>query len=161
MIEWHNTPRDVAHLFNPAFFGEICRRVSESYVKEAAKPMPFPLALLAMPLVVYPDSRQTLKPRSYDYLHTWITANPEIRLKLPRRCLELAPYVRLGIAFAMTQRSLEITETGGIRPLRRARMKQIPRIDTSDYFHGSRTLGRWFARVELDSNIFVMLGVRL
>ena len=161
MISWSDQPAIAANLFNPAFFGEMIRRLSDAYVSESGREMPFVFAFLAPPLALYPDSNRTLKARSYDYLHTWVTANPGIRITLARRCRELAPHVRLGMMFAIAHEAIEISQTGGIRPLKRPKGYHKPAIDSSQYFVRCRTLGRWLARVDQVSNVFLMLGLGL
>ena len=157
---WSDPP-EAANLFNPAFFGEVARRVSESYTEECESNMPIILAFLATPLVVYRDTRQTLNPRKYSYLHTWSIANPHVRIGLARRVDELKPYIRLGLAFAIRHRSIVIDEAGAIRVLPRTlSKKRLPKIDSSDYFKGAKTLGRWLARTDRLADIFVMLGMR-
>lgn len=161
MIDWARTSPIVANLYNPAFLGELIRRVGEAYRKECARDLPLALSFLAIPLVIYPDSRGTLKARSYRYLHSWAIDNPQIRVHFARRCGELAPYIRLALAFAVAHRAIAIAPGGGLRPLRRPRGASVPALETSDYFVACQTIGRWLARVEIESNIFIMLGVGL
>lgn len=160
MIDWHREPMATRHQFNPAFIAELVRRTCGGYV-EAAGPMPFALAFLAVPLVVYPDSRSTLNGASDTQLHTWITKHPGVRVSLAPRVRALTPYIRLGIAFGLTHRALGLTDRGELTVLRRVKAKgaPTPAIDASDYMRGARTLGRWFGRVGEPSNVFLMLGL--
>ncbi len=161
MIDWRRTSPIVANMYNPAFLGELIRRVAEAYRKECARDLPLMLAFLALPLILYPDTRGTLRPRSYRYLHSWAVDNPQVRVHFTRRCRELAPYIRLALAFAITHRALAVEASGGIRPLRRPRGVAALRLESADYFSSCQTIGRWLARAELDSNSFIMLGVGL
>jgi hypothetical protein len=132
VIDWARTSPIIANMYNPAYLGELIRRVAEAYRKECACDLPLMLAFLALPLVLYPDSRATLRAR-----------------------------IRLAIAFAVAHRALMIEEGGGLRPRRRPRGASVPRLESSDTFSSCQTIGRWLARAELESNIFIMLGVGL
>lgn len=160
MIDWYEQPRDVANLYNPAFIGETVRRAAHAYKVQGKRGMPMHLAFILTPLVLYTDSRSTVKAASHSYLHSWITAHPELRISLARRIIEITPYTRLGVAFSIKHASLALAGDGTLVVKPRRRVKDQPDLDTLDYFVAARTLGRWFARVDQDFNIYLMLGIR-
>ncbi|SEI66255.1 hypothetical protein SAMN04488058_101275 [Deinococcus reticulitermitis] len=160
MINWNREPVATRHQFNPAFIAELVRHTCVGHGK-AAGAMPFALAFLAVPLVMYPDSRGTINGASDTQLHTWITKHPAARISLAPRVRALVPYVRLGVAFGLTQRALSLDERGQLIVVRRVKTRgaPTPAIEASDYMKGARTLGRWFGRVGEPSNVFLMLGL--
>ena len=160
MIDWHREPMASRHQFNPAFLAELIRRTCIGYGEEAG-PMPFALAFLTSPLVIYPDSRSTLNSASFKQLHTWITTHPEVRIALAARVRALVPYIRLGVAFGLAQESLILNGEGAFEVLRRTKRRgtPIPAVETSEYMKGARTVGRWFGRAGEPSNVFLMLGL--
>jgi hypothetical protein len=162
VIDWESLPPDVASMFNPAFIGEIIRRTGQAYEEEAAKPMPFILAFLAVPLLIFSDTRNTLEARRHRQLHSWIQMHPEVRVQLALKARELAPYVRQAMAFAINYKSLQLTEQGEISVLPRIKKRgvRVLPINSSDYMTKAGVLGKLFGRVDQDHNIFVMLGVR-
>jgi len=160
MIDWQQEPTESRHQFNPAFLAELIRRACIGHGEEAG-PMPFALAFLMAPLVIYPDSRSTLSSAGFKQVHTWITTHPEVRVALAARVRALAPYIRLGIAFGLTQESLALNAQGAFEVLRRTKPRGIPvpAVDASEYMNGARTIGRWFGRAGEPSNVFLMLGL--
>lgn len=159
MINWYDQSRDVANLFNPAFLAELVRNTAQAYRSEKKQDMPVHLAFISTPLILYTDSRSAIKGRSFSYLHTWVAAHPHLRIRLARRINEIAPYVRLSIAFALKHSSFHLTDAGRLE-IKRRRAKDAPNFSQVNYFTAARTLGKWFARVDQEFNIYLMLGIK-
>jgi hypothetical protein len=162
---WHDRPVEVRYMFNPAFIGETAHRFCRAYTSESKKDVAFAVLFVALPIVIFEDLRETIRPLSYSQLHVWVRDNPGVRLHLPVRARHLMPYVRESITLLLHSQRLTL-EDGMVRAktlrIRSPWKLSDPAMDipVHDCLKKAETLGRWCGRVADEVSIFNMLGVR-
>lgn len=162
MIDWDQQPSDVANVYNPAFIGELLRLCAETYVQEHDQGFPLILAYVALPLLLFKDSRQSLVTKRYKTFRAWLDHHPEVRVTLGERARALHPFVRLAVVFAVQHRALTLNAEGLLEPLPRPRTAAplVKRLKASEHSSPAQHLGRLLAQGGQLHNVFIALGVR-
>lgn len=169
MIDWKSQPYDVANIYNPAFTSELLLNCVSGYTSESGEGMPLELAFIALPLLLYKDSRHSLAKKPYRYFRTWLDETPEVRVSLAERARELQGFVKLGVAFALQHDGLRLDPAGGLRlQTRKRRSKRVVQLadgsafDTfkAEHFKAAERLGRLLYQGGQLHNVFIALGVR-
>lgn len=146
MRPWVQRPLEEAGLLNPAFLAVLVNEAAAGHHEEGGTALAFPLAFLAVPVVVHEPTRAALPHTVRTSVDTWLQRQPVARVTIPPLAAELVPWVREAIRFGMRRGALQI-EGGGVRaaPLGR----KPPRSSTPDLDlcrDRARHVGRWFAR---------------
>lgn len=131
------------------------------YAEESGDGLPLVLAFVALPLLLYRDSRTSLTARRYRSFRTWLDETPEVRVALGERSRELQAFVRLGVAFALQHRAVRLDEGGTLYAQPRARARrgaQLPK--DAEHFKAAFVLGRLLRQGGQLHNVFIALGVR-
>jgi hypothetical protein len=160
MIDWSNLPPDIAHLYNPAFLGELVRGCAEGYGQDG---MPLIIAYIALPLLLYKDSRESLNSKRFKYLRDWIEEFPETRISLATRSRALKPYVTLAIIFAVQHQTIHLSEQGQLHALPYPKLKprQPKRPEPHPEVVLAKKLGKLLVQWGQLPNLFIALGVSL
>jgi hypothetical protein len=162
MQNWKQRPYIIANLFNPAFCALLLQDSISHYSQRRRNlGMPYSLAFLILPLVLHNDTRVALPSRTTALFHPWMQNNPEIRIGFPQRTRKFVPITKESLIFGLNMGVIAI-ENGDFIPARI--------IDTSlGYEKGTEVfecrkkaqfLGRWLAKIDDISMIFISLGVR-
>lgn len=162
MISWHTQPYDVANVYNPAFIGELLRMCAAGYADDSGEGMPLVLAFVALPLLLYKDSRSSLMAKRYRYFRTWLDETPEVRVALAERARELRTFVQLGVAFALQHQAIRLDGEGELHAQPRAKptRKGIRPPKDAEHFKAAYALGRLLRQGGQLHNVFIALGVR-
>ena len=158
---WHERPREVRNLFNPAFCGLVIARGVEGFMAEANRPMPFSLTLLILPLCLHKRTRDQLKEANRSYFTKILQEHPEIRVDLAERSRGLMPYTMEAFGYLMASGSIAVDESGAIATNEGTVRKSIAGSeDTKDCQAVARSLGKKLALLNDRVTIYTTLGIR-
>jgi hypothetical protein len=161
MKPWNQRPFEVRNLFNPAFCGVILFRALAGFEEENEGGMPFPLALLVLPLCVHKDTRLILAENSRSYFLKAIEKNPRVLVGFAERARHLMPFALEACGILMERGCFVVTEHGRLRTVDKKVRKTISGTDESIACQRvARFVGREFARIGDRGTIYSSLGVR-
>lgn len=158
MQPWETRPSEIANLLNPAFCGAVIWASVRAYETETARPMPFPLAFLILPIVLHKKTRQKISRRLP--MHARLEKNQFLKIGFGGRAKQLGPIAREAIAFLLQVDAIAISADGGLLTTHNLRLRDISNDEVSDCYRKARILGMWFASAGTISTIFAMWGVR-
>jgi hypothetical protein len=154
-------PADAAALFNPAYCAAILHRVSTGYQSGGASGLPYPLAFLALPLVLHTASAERLPSSAKARLHNWLLGNPEVLVGLADRARSLAPFVREAIAFGLKARVVQFMEPDLLAAVKSAHVgkweKRSYNVLTAKR---AVVLGKLLSQIGEVPTVFMLFGVR-
>lgn len=161
MRVWKDRAPEVAHLHNPAFCAEVCRRVVFVYSdRTEGKPFPAPLLFLSLPILLHAETREAFSPLTRQKMHAWLQERPALRVGFARRVRKFAPHTLEGLSFLVCTGAAQLDEAG--ISLIGARPKSITgRDDTvADIFRKSAAVGRWLAGAGSPEAAYTTWGVQ-
>ncbi len=169
MISWEDRPVEVAALLNPAFCGEILRRCIRSYEAAAQRAFPFPLAYLALPIVLHRKTRDQIGLRQRQGLHAWLHNHPDVRVGFAVRARSLVPVTREALAFLLHTQVIVTDGHGALASWQggsQGRHRGGPQSrsartegEVADCYTKAEVIGRLFARAGTTATIYAMWGV--
>jgi hypothetical protein len=158
---WHQRPREIRNLFNPAFCGLIVARGVEGFSETVNRPMPFSLTLLILPLCLHKRTREQIKEAKRAYLTTILREHPEIRVDLARRARGLVPYAMEAFGYLMSCGVIDVDESGCIAIRSNTVRRAIAGSqDSKDCQTVARSLGKKLALINDRATIYTTLGIR-
>jgi len=161
MKPWHQRPREIRTLFNPAFCGLVLARALEGFGEKDNRPMPFSLTILILPLCLHKQTREQIKVSKAAYLTTILQRHPEIRVDLARRARSLVPYTLEAFGFLMSCGVIQVDEFGCIAIRDNTVRKAINGTqDSKDCQTVARSLGKKLALINDKATVYASLGIR-
>lgn len=158
---WHQRPREIRNLFNPAFCGLVLARGVAGFTEEINRPMPFSLSLLILPLCLHKRTRDQIKEGNRSYFTKILQDHPEIRVDLARRAQGLLPYTMEAFAYLASSGAIEVDVAGCVALRSDAVRKSITGTqDTKDCQTVARSLGKKLALINDRATIYTTLGIR-
>ncbi|SBT11209.1 conserved hypothetical protein [Candidatus Propionivibrio aalborgensis] len=158
---WARRPPDVANLFNPAFCAALLNRLAVGFQGDVKQGLPYPLAFLALPLLLHSGSVALLPPTARTRFHSWILENPQVLFGFPERAKALAPIVREAVSFGLRYELLGFGPEQILIPLAASALKRWEKNPyNKDLSKDAQTLGKLFAQVKDLPTIFALFGVR-
>lgn len=156
---WNKRPTEVANLLNPAYFSVLINKVCEGYNSEAKDGLPYALAFITLPLILYPDYLDVLPKTSRTRLHIWAQQNPEILYDFAKRARMLAPHIREAISFGALHEVIQLTSTGKIishplKGLKRWEDAALPRTTAKQ----ANVIGKIFGQINDVPTLFAIFG---
>ena len=162
--EWTERPQDVSNLLNPSFLGLLLYRAVHGFKRERSSGMPFELAVLVLPLVLHPTTRNRLPPKITTTLPTWVQANRDLLVEFPKRAKGLLPFTRESLRFLL-ERSLLLfdgegrLDIGSQKPVGVTQYQQAS-DEIGACYRRAEFVGRWLASAGSSATIYVLLGIR-
>lgn len=158
---WHQRPREIRNLFNPAFCGLVLARGVEGFSETVNRPMPFSLTLLILPLCLHKRTREQIKEANRSYFTTILQEHPEIRVDLARRARGLVPYTMEAFGYLMLCGVIDVDVSGCVAIRSNTVRKTIAGSqDSKDCQTVARSLGRKLALINDRATIYTTLGIR-
>lgn len=164
MKAWTERPAEIANLLNPAFCGEIIRRVVLKYQTEKGKPLPFLFTFLILPLLTNKSVRERIPTQGSPKFHAWLEENPDCKIGMPSRIDQLSQITREAILFLTKHGCLDLDEEGNLKVM----MVSKPSIINHDeqrhphnFYKKAEKLGQWFSTSGGPSVVFASLGVKV
>ncbi|MGB0092424.1 MAG: three component ABC system middle component [Solirubrobacteraceae bacterium] len=159
MRPWWERPLEQVGLLNPAFLAVLVNEAATGHCKERDAAPPYPLAFLAVPVVVHEPTRATLPSTVRTSVDTWLQRHPVARVTIPPLAAELVPWVREASRFGMRRGSLRIDgDRIAAAPLgRRPAGSSTPDLD--ECRSRAHQVGRWFARAGDPTTTLALWGL--
>jgi hypothetical protein len=160
-VPWSQRPIEVANLLNPAYCALLVNQISAGYQSKRGVPLPYPLAFIALPLLMHPASVKLLPKTSSAKFHIWLQENPEIVFNFAERARNLAPYVRESIFFGISHKVLLLAEEGRIAaPPLKTKKLSVESDSSQMAVRQSQLVGKLLGQISDVTTLFSMFGVR-
>ena len=161
---WSKRAVEEANLFNPAFCATLLAKAADEFAKKAGRPFPFALAFLVLPVVLHPNTRESLPRSTVTSLLPWIQEHREQLVDFAMRVQHMREITRETILFAAQHETLAITDQGYIvvGPKRRNTTERRTALFTSevrDCVDRAGFIGRWFAAAGTTATIYAAWGI--
>src|SRR4051812_5258049 len=98
---WHERPRDEANLFNPVFLALLIGRVATGHREKLGRGVPWPLAFLALPVVLHKRTRDQLPPNVNTSMAAWTRRHPLLTAAVGSHAQALRPLISDGLLFGL------------------------------------------------------------
>jgi hypothetical protein len=152
---------DVANLFNPAYCAGLLNKVASGYRSTLKQGLPYPLAFIAMPIVLHPTTTSLLPGTARSRMHAWLLENPEVIFGFGDRARSIAPFVREAVSFGVQNKVLKFGPSSTLVPLQ---LKEISlwerRSENSEITKKAQVLGKLLSQFNDVSTVFSLFGVR-
>jgi hypothetical protein len=150
--------------FNAAFCSLVLAQCSKGYYKESENGLPIILSFLALPLLLHPETRQSLPFQITSTMGAFLENRPYVLPGLGERSRVLAPYTKAGIYFGSNNQLLVVDKTLGTLhcgPQAKVTKKFVEflSVDSAEIFDKAIFVGRWFSQSGSPANIFSLWGV--
>lgn len=160
MSNWGLRPPDVAGLLNPGFVAVLLRDLVISYYKVDAKPVPFILPFISLPLIFHRSTRAHLPNSTARNLNFWWQENPALRVDFVQRVRSFVGPTREAIYLGAQSRMFAIEGGHLIRGHRQLGKDQWqPTAEMNEIQKAVQFFGRWFGRHSIDE-ILTVFGIR-
>jgi hypothetical protein len=148
MRPWSTRSREAANLLNPAFCCTVLSAVVSNYSSQESLGMPYPLAFVALPVILHKQTRNSLPFNTRTSLAAWLEEKPIARVQFYERAISLKPFVREAILFGVIHNWLTI-ESGYLRSNHtdskfRNSLQQL-NGEARECVLRARLVGKWFA----------------
>lgn len=158
---WSQRPPDVANLFNPAFCTALLNRIAAGHQALTKGGLPYPLAFVALPMILHPATEALLPATSHTRFHSWLLDNPSVIFGFSDRARAIAPIVREAISFGLRYDIVQLGLQQTIIPVASREFKQWANLPNNAIrSKNAQTLGKLLAQVNDVPTIFALFGVR-
>lgn len=162
LATWADQPLEEARLLNPAFLGALLWACAAGHAEEGNEGLPYPLAFVALPIVLHRATRAALPRDTRTSLPAWLVAHPRALVGFAERAGALVPATKGALLFAAGNGLFAVTDEG-IRAAPRPRsMTSFERGATEEVrecLKKARLVGRWFARAGSAATVMTLWGV--
>lgn len=164
MQPWQARVVEEANLFNPAFCATLLAKAADEFSKKGARPLPFALVFLMLPIVLHHGTRSALPGSTVTSLLSWIQDNRDQLVNFAERVQRLRPITREALLFGVQHQTLILTADGSVAvgPKRQS----VTERRTSLFTHEARDcvdragfLGRWLSTAGTTATIYAAWGV--
>lgn len=157
---WKKRVPEIAYLFNPAFCSLVIYHVILEYQRKAKREFPFTLVYLILPIVLHKSTRERINSRTN--MVVWIQRYPDVLIGFPSRAKSLVPFANEAVEFLLQQNILEIehSELSVVKTLSKAKINAITDQEILECYKKAEHVGRWFAQMGAEENIYAVWGVK-
>ncbi len=156
---WEKRPIELANLFNPAFLAVLIAKVSEGYKTKSLDDLPYSVAFLAIPLIIYPSLNQQLPTSAQSKLHLWLSENQDVLFEFPDLARSLSPYVREAISFGVSHQVLELSKQAYLAPTKVKLKEWEKHPKNSEFSKKALLVGKLLGQTKQTSSLFSFFGV--
>jgi Family of unknown function (DUF6521) len=154
VTSWPERSRVHAAYLNPALVAAVIAASADGYASAGNRPMIWPLAFVAAPLVLHRPTRDALPASTTTHLVSWVSKNAVLRAGFPARAQSLAPTVREGIRFGIRHNMLSISGDAIQGTLGRSSDRELTAL-----LKRAHLVGRWLAKTDQPATVFAIFGV--
>ena len=104
MRQWVYRSKEAANLFNPPFCCAALLATVVNYGQQVGLGMPFPLAFIALPVILHKQTRNVLPLNTKTSLAAWLEQNPTAKVQFYERAISVKPFVREAILFGLNNK---------------------------------------------------------
>lgn len=148
MRSWAKRSKEAAYLFNPAFCCATLAATIVSYQQEAGLGLPFPLAFIAIPVLLHKQTRNALPFNTRTSLAAWLEEHPFAKVQFYERAISVKPFVREAILFGIRDNKLHFQSGTLLSSISNGKVKaflQKTEGEARECIMRARLLGKWFA----------------
>lgn len=156
---WESRNPSIAAMLNPALISVSLAAAAIGHGKYHGEPMPWEYSFLIAPMVLHRATRTSVPGRIDTYLPNWVSNNPLIHAGLAPRARAMAPYVREGFRFGLSNNVLLLRSDGTFNGALHGKLPQRGTGELREIIKTSRFLGRWFSNVGTPATVFAVLGM--
>ena len=156
---WEARQREEALLFNPAFLATLLAAAGSDHERVAGVGLPWALAFVAPPLVLFEDTRRELPANTNARLLNWISSHANVRVQLPPRARSMAPLVRESARFGMRTGAISFAGSRLHSTLDAASLRASASGEAEECIARAAFFGRWFASVVDVASVYALLGI--
>jgi len=160
LLPWESRQREEALIFNPAFLATLLAAAAADHERIAGHGIPWTLAFIVPPLVLFEDTRSELPAKANARLLNWISSHANVRVQLPPRARSLAPFVRESARFGVRMGALSFAGDRLRSPLSAASLRAAASGEAEDCIERAAFLGRWFAHVVDVASVYALFGIQ-
>jgi hypothetical protein len=160
MDVWDKRVPEIAYLLNPAFCSSVIYHVILEYQRKAKSGFPFTLTYLILPIVLHKSTRERITSRTN--MVVWIQKYPDVLIGFPGRAKSLVPFSNESVEFLLQRSILELehNELSIARTISKAKIDAIADQEILDCYKKAEHVGRWFAQMRAEENIYAAWGVK-
>lgn len=160
-LPWEERPVEIANLLNPAFCALLVREASLGYRKIASQNLPYALAYLVLPIVLYPPVRAALPGTTITLLPSWLQEHAALQFQVASRVPRMVTYSREAILFGLQHDLMSIGDDGGLK-LGTVTVRNVFAAGTepSACLDAAALIGRWFGKINDPSLVLTLWGLR-
>ena len=160
MDAWTKRIPEIAHLLNPAFCSSIIYQVILEYQKKAKRKFPFTLIYLILPIVLHKLTRERITSRTN--MVVWIQKYSDVLIGFPERAKSLVPFANESVEFLLQLKILQIIsgELSVVKTLSKSKIDAILDQEILESYNKAENVGRWFAQMGAEENIYAAWGVK-
>lgn len=164
MQPWPSRVVEEANLFNPAFCATLLAKAADEFNKKAARPLPFALTFLIMPIVLHHGTRSALPGSTVTSLLPWIQNNREQLVDFAQRVQRLRPITREALLFGVQHQTLALAASGDVAvgPRHQSATEKRTGLFTDEArecVDRAGFLGRWLSAAGTTPTIYAAWGV--
>lgn len=160
MDAWSKRIPEIAYLLNAAFCSSIIYHVILGYQKKAKREFPFTLVYLILPIVLHKSTRERITSRTN--MVVWIQKHPDVLVGFPDRAKSLVSFANESVEFLLLQEVLQISngELSVAKTLSKSKINAIEDQEIHECYNKAENVGRWFAQMGAEENIYAAWGVK-
>jgi hypothetical protein len=156
-----NISIDVFSETNPAFCSIIIFNFLKGYCDEVEEGVPFPIAVLPLPIILSNDLSKTFDgTNAKTGFFRWIENNPMILLGLSERIIESAEFLKPAIEYGLYKKIYQINELGNLIAIENS-IKASKNFEFDYLFKYAGRLGTWIGQVNSTKTIYNHLGLKV
>jgi hypothetical protein len=157
---WTERVPEIANLLNPAFCASIIYSVIFEYQKTKGHPMPFVLSYLILPIILHKKTRERIDSKTN--MTMWIQKYPDVLIEFPQRTRSLVFFTNESVEYLLQEKIICLNNLGLniIKTLSKSYMGRSTDKEILECHNKSEHLGRWFARMNTEENIYAAWGVK-
>jgi hypothetical protein len=160
MKNWNERTSEIANLLNPAFCSSVIYSVIFEYQKQKGLPMPFVLTYLILPIILHKGTRERINSRTN--MIVWIQKFPDVLVNFPQRTRSMISFTNEAIEYLLSHRIILFTNSdiSISKTLSKSAMQKSKDNEILECYNKSEHLGRWFAQIGVEENIYAAWGVK-
>ncbi|WP_207428965.1 three component ABC system middle component [Pedobacter sp. SYSU D00535] len=157
-----NKSIDVFAATNPAFLSLVLLSFIEGYNEEAGAGLPFPLAILPIPIVLSGDLDPTFDGTNIRTgFYSWVKQNPGIVVNLNNRINDSIEYIQPAISYGVARKIIKIDDKGSLWGLSQNTANIYGSSKLGPFFKKSKRLGNWIGQIKSTKTVFNLLGLEV
>lgn len=162
MERWSKRSLEVAYLLNPAFCAGLVYLTIKEYSKKTSCGLPFSVMYLILPILLHKRTREHISSKTN--MVKWLQDRPELLIGFSGRVNSLIDYTNETIEFLLSHEVVKIVgdKIQIISNLSATLMKEQAKKDSEikDCYLKAENLGRWFANMKSQENIYIAWGIK-
>lgn len=160
MTIWKNRTPEIAYLLNPAFCSAIIYATIFEYQKKAKNCFPYTLIYLILPMILHKSTRERISSRTN--MVVWLQKNSDVLIGYPARASSLIPFTNEALEFLLEQMIINIDDgkLSILKTIPKSKMSNFTDQEILECIQKAEHVGRWFAQMGAEENIYAAWGVK-